>query len=51
LLAIRVTVDVTEPPCKFADDGEIEHVVFGGPPEQLRLTAPVKPPIGVSMIV
>jgi hypothetical protein len=50
-LAISVTVDFTDPPCRLSEEGETEHVVLGGPPEQLRLTVPVRPPMGATVIV
>jgi hypothetical protein len=51
LLGVRVTFDVTAPPCKLSTEGETEHWEFGGPPEQLSATFPVRPPIGVRVIV
>jgi hypothetical protein len=32
-------------------EGVIEQSEFGGPPEQVKLTDPVKPPIGVRVTV
>jgi hypothetical protein len=31
--------------------GETEHVEFGGAPEQLKFTEPVRPLIGVTVMV
>jgi hypothetical protein len=51
LLDIKVTVEVIGLPWRLSTAGETEQLVFGGPPEQLRLTLPVSPPIGVRVIV
>jgi len=50
LFGLSVTVDLTVPP-RVTTDGEIEHVEFLGFPEQLRLTDPVSPAIGVTVTV
>jgi hypothetical protein len=51
LFADKVTVDETGFPCKLSTEGETEHVEFGGAPEQLRFTVPVKPLIAVTVMV
>jgi hypothetical protein len=51
LLADSVTVDETGLPCRLSTEGETEQVEFGGAPEQLRFTDPVKPLIGVTVMV
>jgi hypothetical protein len=50
LFGERVTVDETGTPCRLSTEGETEHVEFGGPPEQLKFTVPVRPAIGVTVM-
>ena len=38
-------------PVMFTDEAERVHVVFVGHPETVRLTKPVKPPDGLTLIV
>jgi len=51
LFAFKVTVDFAGVPCRLSTEGEIEQVEFCGAPEQLRLTEPVSPATGVTVIV
>ena len=50
LLDDSITVEEVGVPCRLSTEGETEHVEFGGPPEQLKLTTPVRPPIGVTVM-
>lgn len=45
-----MTVDLAVPP-NVTTDGEMEHCEFFGLPEQLNVTEPVRPPIGVTVMV
>jgi hypothetical protein len=51
LLAINVTTDLIGCPCRLSTEGLILHVELAGAPEQLRVTEPVRPPIGVTVMV
>jgi hypothetical protein len=51
MFADSVTVDATAVPCKLAVDGETEHVELGGAPLQERAIVPVRPLIGVTVML
>ena len=51
LFGDSVTVELTAAPCRLSTEGETAQPEFGGPPEQLRLTDPVRPPRGVTVMV
>ena len=47
----NVAFVVTAEPDKLTDDGDIEHVVFAGPPQHLIDTVPVNPLTGATVTV
>jgi hypothetical protein len=51
LFAYSVTVDATAVPCKLSVDGETEHVELAGAPLQERAIVPVRPLIGVKVML
>lgn len=44
-------VDVTAAPCRFCVAGETKQVELAGAPLQDRATVPVRPPIGVTVML
>ena len=48
---VKVTVELIVPPCRLSTDGEMEQSDPAGPPEHVNATDPVKPAIGVTLMV
>ena len=51
MLGESVTVEEVGTPCRLSAEGEMEQMEFGGPPEQVKVTVPVRPPMGMTVMV